>query len=154
MTIWSGLLLWSLYILHILTATSLLIITQQQHSPVSAEEAGTADGLLLTKADEPMEKRQRRIKQLVEDMPAVLKAAEDAEAVAAAAAKASQTELPSPEKVVLTPIWKPGLKSSRTFITLLHLEMQLKQHVQALITLASRQRDSLVPKLFQPFPAA
>lgn len=95
---------------------------------MSAEEAGTADGLLLTKADEPMEKRQRRIKQLVEDMPAVLKAAEDAEAVAAAAAKASQTELPSPEKVALTSIWKPGLKSSRTFTTLLHLEMQLKQH--------------------------
>ena len=47
-----------------------------------------------------MEKRHRRIKQLVEDMPAVLKAAEEAEAAAAAAAKASQTELPSPEKVL------------------------------------------------------
>lgn len=49
-----------------------------------------------------MEKRQRRIKQLVEDMPATLKLAEEAEAMLAAAAKASQTELPSPEKVLLT----------------------------------------------------
>lgn len=47
-----------------------------------------------------MDKRQRRIKQLVEDMPALLKSAEESEAAAAAAAKASQTELPSPEKVL------------------------------------------------------
>lgn len=47
-----------------------------------------------------MDRRQRRIKQLVEDVPAILKAAEETEAAAAAAAKASQTELPSPEKVL------------------------------------------------------
>lgn len=47
-----------------------------------------------------MDRRQRRIKQLVEDMPALLRATEEIEAAAAAAAKASQTELPSPEKVV------------------------------------------------------
>ena len=67
-----------------------------------AEEAGTGNELLLTKPNESLEKRQRRIKQLVEDMPATLKLAEEAEAVLAAAAKASQTELPSPEKVLLT----------------------------------------------------
>ena len=64
-----------------------------------AEEAGTVESLLLTTPDEPMEKRQRRIKQLMEEMPTTLKAAEEAEAAAAAAAKARQTELPSPEKV-------------------------------------------------------
>ena len=61
---------------------------------------GTAENLLLSKLDEPIEKRQRRIKQLMEDMPATLKAAEEAELAAAAAAKASQAELPSPEKVL------------------------------------------------------
>ena len=48
-----------------------------------------------------MEKRQRRIKQLVEDMPATLKAAQEAGAAAAQIAKAHQTEMPSPEKVLL-----------------------------------------------------
>ena len=58
--------------------------------------------MLLTKPDEPMDRRQWRVRQLMEDMPAVLKAAEEADAAAAAAARASQTELPSPEKVVST----------------------------------------------------
>ena len=71
-----------------------------QQGFVHAEEVGTAENLLLTKPDEPIEKRQRRIKQLMEDMPATLKAAEEAELAAAAAAKASQMELPSPEKVL------------------------------------------------------
>lgn len=64
----------------------------------SVDEAG--DGLLLTKADESIERRKQRIAQLLEGMPVSLKAAEEAEAKAAAAVKASQAELPSPEKVV------------------------------------------------------
>lgn len=81
--------------LHIVSA-----YCQHSSSQTCFAETGDVNGLLLTKPNEPMEKRHRRIKQLVEDMPAVLKAAEDAEAAAAAAAKASQTELPSPEKVL------------------------------------------------------
>lgn len=84
-------------------AQFLLQNLQSNNESCVAEEAGASSGLLLTKPDEPMDRRQRRIKQLMEDMPAVLKAAEESETAAAAAAKASQTELPSPEKVVLIP---------------------------------------------------
>lgn len=72
--------------------------SEESDQSLSDDEAGTGTELLLTKPNESMEKRQRRIKQLVEDMPATLKLAEEAEAMLAAAAKASQTELPSPEK--------------------------------------------------------
>lgn len=103
-----------------------------------AEEAGATYGLLLTKPDEPMDRRQRRIKQLMEDMPAVLKAAEEAEAAAAAAAKASQTELPSPEKVILVP--KLTLVPSHTS------RCNLRQHRMCMQ--AFLQCDALTPLLF------
>ena len=57
--------------------------------------------MLLAKADQSLERRQRRIASLLEAMPDNLKAAEAAEAAAAAAAEVRQTELPSPEKVHL-----------------------------------------------------
>ena len=69
-----------------------------------ADETADDSGLLLTKADESIEKRQRRITQLLHDLPASLKAAQAAETKAAADVKASQAELPSPEKVLLHPL--------------------------------------------------
>jgi len=70
-----------------------------------ADEGEEGDGLLLTRADESVEKRKRRINQLLQEMPAVLTAAEEKEAHVAAKVKASQAELPSPQKVrlLLTP---------------------------------------------------
>ncbi len=70
----------------------------------SADEGDEGDGLLLTRADESIEKRKRRINQLLQEIPEVLKAAEEKEAHAAKV-KASQAELPSPPKVhlLLTP---------------------------------------------------
>ena len=64
-----------------------------------------------------MDRRQRRIKQLMEDMPALLRATAEAEAAAAAAAKASQTELPPTEKVLpllLTLFTPSGAASGNT----------------------------------------
>lgn len=75
-----------------------------------ADEGEEGDGLLLTRADESIEKRKRRITQLLQELPAVLKAAEEREAHAAAKVKASQAELPFPQKVqfLLTP-FQPGV---------------------------------------------
>ncbi|DBA81851.1 TPA: hypothetical protein ACH3X1_007570 [Trebouxia sp. C0004] len=64
----------------------------------SDDEGGEGDGLLLTRADESIEKMKRRINQLLQDIPAVLKAAEEKEARAAAKVKASQAELPQKAK--------------------------------------------------------
>ena len=74
-----------------------------------AEEAGVTNALLLIRHDEPLDKRQQRIKQLLDDMPAVMKSTEESEATAAAAATASQAELPSHEKVMLIQLWNSAL---------------------------------------------
>lgn len=122
---------------------------QQTSNRMCFAETGGVNGLLLIKPNEPMEKRHRRIKQLVEDMPAVLKAAEEAEAAAAAAAaKASQTELPSPEKVLL-PLRQPDLQIDSILFCM--FRYTVRQHcqtcVEALFAVAGIQlcRDGIRP---------
>lgn len=69
------------------------------HAQCPAEEAGAAHtSLLLIQSEQSLEERQGHIRQLVNNLPAVLGAAEASEA---AAVNASQTELPPSEEVMV-----------------------------------------------------
>ena len=62
---------------------------------------GEGDAVQLTRPDEPVLTKQRRVEALLQQLPADLASAEASEAAEAAAIKARQAELPATNKVML-----------------------------------------------------